>query len=423
MDYRRRIVDDTLDDLFPHLAAIALEGAKGVGKTATATQRVTTVLSLNNPTERTAVASHLDLVTEVPGPVLIDEWQLEPYVWDRVRRAVDDDPTGGRFLLAGSAGVAPGARVHSGAGRIVSLTMRPLAFSERGLAEPSVSLRDMLAGTRPPITGTSPIDLPGYTDEILRSGFPGIRDLPERARQVQLDSYLIRIVERELPDSGVNVRRPAALRAWLAAYAAATATDAAFATILAAATPGEGDKPARQTADIYRQHLQRIFLLDPIEAWTPAFAPLKRLTHSPKHHLVDPALAARLVGVGKAGLLRGQGNRVHAATGTWLGALFESLAAQAVRVYAEAADARVGHLRTKNTDHEIDLIVETADRSTLAIEVKLTDTIRPADVEHLNWLAEQLGDHLVDRMIIYTGRHAYRRPDGIAVVPLALLGP
>ena len=131
MDYRRRIVDDTLDDLFPHLAAIALEGAKGVGKTATATQRVTTVLSLNNPTERTAVASHLDLVTEVPGPVLIDEWQLEPYVWDRVRRAVDDDPTGGRFLLAGSAGVAPGARVHSGAGRIVSLTMRPVTPNAR----------------------------------------------------------------------------------------------------------------------------------------------------------------------------------------------------------------------------------------------------------------------------------------------------
>ncbi|MBB1513270.1 DUF4143 domain-containing protein [Tessaracoccus sp. MC1679] len=134
-------------------------------------------------------------------------------------------------------------------------------------------------------------------------------------------------------------------------------------------------------------------------------------------------MAARLVGVGKAGLLRGQGRRVHAATGTWLGALFESLAAQSVRVYAEAADARIGHLRTKNTDHEIDLIVEAANRSAIAIEVKLTDTIRPADVEHLNWLAQQLGDRLVDQMIIYTGRHAYRRPDGIAVVPLALLGP
>ena len=94
-----------------------------------------------------------------------------------------------------------------------------------------------------------------------------------------------------------------------------------------------------------------------------------------------------------------------------------------MRVYAEAADARIGHLRTKNTDHEIDLIVEAANRSAIAIEVKLTDTIRPADVEHLNWLAQQLGDRLVDRMIIYTGKHAYRRPDGVAVVPLALLGP
>ena len=124
-------------------------------------------------------------------------------------------------------------------------------------------------------------------------------------------------------------------------------------------------------------------------------------------------------------LRRGQGTRVsvQVATGTWLGALFESLVAQSVRVYAGAADARVGHLRTKNTAHEIDLIVEGQDRSTLAIEVKLTDTIRPGDVEHLNWLHRQLGDRLVERVVIDTGRYAYRRPDGIAVVPLALLGP
>ncbi|MBB1512767.1 hypothetical protein H5399_09150 [Tessaracoccus sp. MC1627] len=97
--------------------------------------------------------------------------------------------------------------------------------------------------------------------------------------------------------------------------------------------------------------------------------------------------------------------------------------AQSVRVYAEAVDARIGHLRTKNTHHEIALIVEAPDRSTVAIEVKLTDTIRPADVEHLNWLGQQLGDRIVDQVIIYTGRHVYRRPDGIAIVPLALLGP
>ncbi len=423
MGYRRRIIDEALDELFPHLTAIALEGAKGVGKTATATQRASTVLSLDNPNEHAALAGNLDLVTQVPPPVLIDEWQLEPGVWDRVRRAVDDDPTGGRFLLAGSAGVAPGVRIHSGAGRIVSMAMRPMAFSERDVDHPTVSLRALLSGESHEIVGTSDLDVPTYADEILRSGFPGIRDLPARARQLQLDSYVTRIVERELPENGVSVRRPGALRAWLAAYAAATATNAAYSTILDAATPGEGDKPARQTATAYREHLQRIFVLDPLEAWIPTFAPLERLTYTPKHHLVDPAIAARLVRTDKAGLLRGQGSRVSASTGTWLGALFESLVTQSVRVYADAANARVGHLRTKNGDHEIDLIVEGENRSCIAIEAKLANAVNDHDVTHLNWLHQQIGDRLVDRIVVYTGRFAYRRPDGVAAIPLALLGP
>jgi predicted AAA+ superfamily ATPase len=423
MPYRRRIIDETLDELFPHLAAIALEGAKGVGKTATATERASTVLSLNNPNEHAALAGNLDLVAQVPPPVLIDEWQLEPSVWDRVRRAVDDDPAGGRFLLAGSAGVAPGVRIHSGAGRIVSMAMRPMAFSERGAHRPTVSLSTLLNGESREIGGTSGLDVPAYAEEILRSGFPGIRDLPERARQLQLDSYVARILERELPENGVGVRRPGALRAWLAAYAAATATNAAYSTILNAATPGEGDKPARQTAAAYREHLQRIFVLDPLEAWIPTFAPLKRLTYAPKHHLVDPAIAARLVGVDKAGLLRGEGGPISAATGTWLGALFESLVTQSVRVYADAANARVGHLRTKNGDHEIDLIVEGENRSCIAIEAKLANAVDDHDVEHLNWLHQRIGDRLVDRIVVYTGRFAYRRSDGVAAVPLALLGP
>ena len=238
-----------------------------------------------------------------------------------------------------------------------------------------------------------------------------------------MDSYLARIVERELPENGVSVRRPGALRSWLAAYAAATATNAAYSAILDAATPGESDKPTRQTVAIYREHLQRIFVLDPLEAWIPTFAPLSRLTRAPKHHLVDPALAARLVGVGQAGLLRGQGSRVVPGTGTWLGALFESMVTQSVRVYAEAVGGAVGHLRTKNNEHEIDLIVEGSDRSCVALEVKLSDTVHPTDARHLNWLKDQLGERLVERVIVHTGRFAYRQPDGVAVIPFALLGP
>lgn len=406
------------------MAAVALEGAKGVGKTATASRRASSVLSMTNPGQRAATAADPDLVTQLPGPVLIDEWQLEPTVWDRVRNAVDDDSTGGCFLLAGSAGVSPGVRIHSGAGRIVSLTMRPLALSERGLLTPTVSLEALLSRSVSDVEGVSEVSLSDYTDEILRSGFPGIRDLPERARRLQLDSYLTRIVDRDLPDNGAAVRRPAALRAWLAAYAAATATDAGYSTILDAATPGEGDKPVRQTADAYREHLKRLFVLDPVEAWIPVFAPLKRLTLSPKHHLVDPALAARLVGVGKQALITGAEPPLPSVrTATWLGALFESLATQSVRVYAEAAGAHVGHLRTRNTEHEIDLIVEGEERDVVAIEVKLANAVETADVRHLNWLHETIGDRLAARVVLYSGRYAYRRPDGVLVVPLALLGP
>lgn len=422
MAYHRRIVDNLLDDVFGHLPAIALEGAKGVGKTATGTQRAATVLSMNIPAQREALASNPGLVEEVPRPVLIDEWQLEPQVWDTVRRAVDTDPSGGRFLLAGSAGIAPGVRLHSGAGRIVRVPMRPLSFAERGLVEPTISLRSLL-NREGDIAGSSDLGVGTYTDEILRSGFPGIRDLPERARNLQLDSYVARIVDRELPENGIEVRRPAALRAWLAAYAAATSTDASYSTILDAATPGEDNKPARQTVDGYRQSLTRLFVLDPVDAWHPSFSPLKRLTVTPKHHLVDPALAARLMGVGRTGLHLGEGTRVASAIGTWLGALFESLVTQSVRIYAEAAEAQLGHLRTRNTEQEIDLIVEAPDRSVVAIEVKLAPTVSDSDVRHLNWLYAQLGDRLVERIVITTGPLAYRRPDGVAVVPLALLGP
>ncbi|MDR0837695.1 MAG: DUF4143 domain-containing protein [Propionibacteriaceae bacterium] len=423
MSYSRRIIDDVLDEVLPGLAAVALEGAKAVGKTATASRRAATVLSLTDDRHRASVAENYDLITQLDPPVFVDEWQLEPRVWDRVRQAVDDNPTkGGQFILAGSAAVAPNVRIHSGAGRIVSMVLRPMALSERGIGIPTVSLRALHGGDAE-VTGHTDLAVRDYVDEILRSGFPGIRDLPPTARDMQLDGYLTRIVQHDMPQNGITVRRPAALRSWLRAYAAATASTTEYTKILDAATPGDSDKPAKATVDAYREHLQRLFILDPVEAWIPAFAPLKRLTYSPKHNLVDPALAARLVGVGARGLLIGEGDMISPHTATWLGALFESLALQSVRVYADAMGAHVGHLRTKSGEHEVDIVVETSDTRCVALEVKLADTVSDADVTHLNWLSEQLGDRLADRVVLNTGPYAYRRADGVAVIPLALLGP
>lgn len=422
-EYQRRILDDTLDQLLAGLPAISIEGAKAVGKTATATRRAQTTLSLDEPQTLDAISANPGVIADLTPPVFLDEWQLVPEIWNQVRRIVDDDPAAaGRFLLAGSSVVDPHVRIHSGAGRIVRLVMRPLSLAERGVASPTVSLRGLFAGSES-IEGETQVMLENYVDEILRSGFPGIRELDESVRARAIDSYLQRSVERDLQQVGVIVRRPTALMGWLRAYAAATSGTANYAKILDAATPGDGDKPTRLTADSYREHLTRLFLLDPLPAWQPSFSPLKRLSRSATHHLVDPALAARLVGVARGGLLVGEGNRVANDTGSWLGALFESLATQSVRVYAEALGAETGHFRTTRGDREVDLIVEDDQRRIVGIEVKLATTVTDGDVRHLRWLKAQLGDRMVDMVVVNTGRFAYRRPDGVAVVPLALLGP
>ena len=171
--------------------------------------------------------------------------------------------------------------------------------------------------------------------------------------------------------------------------------------------------------DRFLAGLSAAWLVDPLPAWLPLGNPMSRLKRGPKHHLADPALSARLLEATASGLVSGS---VSAPRGLGVGPLFESLVTLDVRVYAQAAGATVGHLRTWKDDREIDLIVE-KDRRVLAVEAKLTATPAREDTAHLRWLAERLGPDLADSMILTTGRHAYRDRDGIAVVPAALLGP
>jgi predicted AAA+ superfamily ATPase len=420
--YQRRVVDAELDELLPSLPALSLEGPKGVGKTSTALRRGGTVFRLDDPGVLEVIAAQPGRLTSGTAPIVIDEWQRHPASWDLVRRAVDEDPTGGRFILTGSA-TPTAAPTHTGAGRIVTVRMRPLTLHERCVDTPTVSLAALLAGDRPDVDGATAITLEDYTAEILAGGFPGIRHPSGRAQRAALDGYLDRIVDADLPELGVEIRRPQTLRRWLQAYAAATATTASYEKIRDAATAGETNKPAKTTTVPYRDALERLWVLDAVPAWAPTANHLARLTATPKHHLTDPALAARLAGVDAGALLRGEGPTVIARDGTFLGALFESLATLGVRVFAQAAEARVSHLRTKGGEREVDLIVERADRRVIAVEVKLAETVRDNDVRHLVWLAGRIGADLADAVVITTGRNAYRRSDGVAVVPLALLGP
>lgn len=298
-----------------------------------------------------------------------------------------------------------------------------MTLAERQVEVPTVSLRDLLHRPGTAVGGDTAIGLPDHVDEILRSGLPGVRGLSPRARRAQLDGYLRGVVDRDVPDSGLAVRTTEVLLGWLRAYAAATATSTAYARILDAATPGESDTPAKTTGIAYRDVLTQLWLLEPVPGWAPTNNPFTRLQQAPKHHLADPALAARLLGASEATLLTGAGDVLGVRDGTLLGHLFESLATLCVRVAAQAAEATTAHLRTRDGDHEVDLIVVRADGRVLALEVKLAATVTDRDVRHLTWLRRSLGDTLLDAVVLTTGPAAYRRPDGIAVVPLALLGP
>lgn len=423
MHYRTRAIDEELDALLPGVAAIAIQGARATGKTETATRRAATVYRLDDPGVRAVVTADPTMLLRGPTPILIDEWQIIPESWDLIRRAVDADRAPGRFLLTGSASPTH-APTHSGAGRIVNLRMRPMTLAERGIGSPTVSLAGLLRGTEIAVSGTTDLTVADYAAEMVASGYPGLRGGSERAVRQELDGYLDHIVDRDFEESGHPVRNPTALRRWMQAYAAATASTTSYEKIRNAATAGTTGKPAKTTVMRYADVLEGMWVLDPVPAWSPGSNLLARLTLAPKHHLVDPALAARLLRMTTDTLL--QGAAPPGATPshvTLLGALFESLVTLDVRVHAQAAEAGVFHFRDRAGEHEVDLIVEGHDRRVLAIEVKLAGTVDDGDVRHLSWLRDRLGDQLADAIVVTTGREAYRRRDGIAVVPAALLGP
>jgi len=191
-----------------------------------------------------------------------------------------------------------------------------------------------------------------------------------------------------------------------------------------AATPGVGNKPSVSTTLPWRDILTRLWLLDPVRAWLPTNNKLTELAAADKHHLADPALTARLLNATARTLVSGGDvSPSIPRDGTFLGALFESLVALNLRVYAQAGEAEVRHLRTQRGEHEVDFILAGDDGGVVGIEVKLSATVRDEDLKHLKWLRKRIGDQLLDAVLVNTGNDAYRRPDGIAVIPAALLGP
>ena len=423
-----RLIEPYLRDMMTVFPAIAIDGLKGVGKTVSSKRIAATVFELDRPKDFDQIANLPDMLVSAPPPVLIDEWQRIPAVWDFIRRAVDDGALPGSFLLTGSIS-STDTSIHSGAGRIMRRKMYPLSLAERGIETPSVSIAGLFSAPEPfqaAISGRTGIGTRDYLYEISASGLPGFRHYSTESRKIAFASYFSNILSHDFHQQGIRLRQPETLLRWLRAYAAAVSTDAGYAEILDASTAGEVNKPAAKTTIAYREALENLWLLDELLPWVEGESFFSGLKRSPKHYLADPAFAAYLLGLDE-NRMSGEApwpsrtERFDGKFGSIIGRLFESLIHLSLRTYAGVNQAALFFAKTYRGDHEVDFILQKEARI-IACEVKFSPTADASDGRHLRWLMDKVGSDCQDAMIITTGHVAYRREDGIAVIPAALLG-
>jgi hypothetical protein len=409
-------VDAELSRRLSAAGAVVIEGPKACGKTITARRIAKSEVLLDvDPAARQVIGIDPSLVLDGKTPRLIDEWQVEPELWNHVRRAVDARAKPGQFVLTGSSVPADDLTRHAGAGRIARLQMRPMSLFESGHSTGEVSLKALLRGaaTRSPDPG---LKLAGLAERIAIGGWPGLLNRGLEASLQANRDYLTEICRVDIGRLGRRRRDPGKVQRFLRSLARNTATYAAVATL--SADIGEPGGPIKEeTAHEYLTALQRLMIVEDQPAWAPHLRSRSRLRSAPKRHFVDPSLAVAALRVTPDRLMKDL---------NLLGFLFESLVVRELRIYAQDADAQVLQYRD-NTGLEIDAVVESADGRWAAFEVKLGFGGADEGAAQLLRFVERIdtrkcGGPAVLGVIVGAG-YGHVRRDGVAVIPIGALGP
>ena len=408
MKYLSRHADGRLSRLLEVHPALLIEGVRGAGKTSTASRLAAATLRLDQPPDAEMVANDPEAAcASLPGPLLIDEWQRVPTVWDAVRRMIDANRSPGRFILSGSSRAAVTADIHTGAGRILPVRLRPMTLSERQGVAPIVSLKDLADQGIEAVRGArSAFSTAEQLAATVESGLPGYLGMEQPDHQEALRSYLDLAVSRDLAETTSTPRNTSKLRRYVRAYGAVIGTSTEHAAIHRAASV------SKATGETYHDVLSRLGLIEELPGWSNNR--LKRLAKRPKRHLIDPALASADHYDTVDSLSRRRPR---------LGELFESLVVCQLRATAEALGLgwRFSHLRTAGGDQEIDLVADLPDGSVIAFEVKLSRTVGIADARHLMSLRDRLGHTFRAGLVVHPSTTAFRLGDRIAAAPLGTL--
>lgn len=420
-EYRNRIVDTILQDKLEAKGAVLIEGPKWCGKTTTAGQKAASILHMDNPSEK---EQNLSLAKINPlrllkgdTPRLIDEWQLAPTLWDTIRYEVDQRAKMGQFILTGSA-VPPDTKeiTHSGTGRFSWLMMRPMSLFESGDSSGEVSLKDLFSGNLD-VDGENQNDIEKLAFLICRGGWPGAIDLKEKAALQQAFDYYDGVVKSDINRADGNNKNEERVKRIMRSFARNQGSQVANTVIASDILANDSTSINEDTVHTYIDALKKIFVIEDMSAWNPNLRSKSAIRTSDTRYYVDPSIAVASLGVGPDDLI----NDLNT-----YGLFFETLCVRDLRIFAESLDGSVYHYRD-NTGLECDAVVHLRNGKYGLIEIKLGgDSLINEGAENLKKLAGKIDTTKMKTpsfLMVLTGvgQYAYKREDGVLVVPIGCL--
>ena len=423
-EYRERIVDKLLYDKLQGIGAVLVEGAKWCGKTTTSEHLAGSVLYMDNPKDRNANLKMAEIDPEklLQGetPRLIDEWQIAPELWDAVRFAVDHRDEDGQFILTGSASPLSDedtAKIyHSGAGRIARLKMRTMSLWESGESDGAISVGRIFSGDEKMI-GTNDLELSDIAWLTCRGGWPRAVCQSRRIALGRAFDYYDTVVnvDVKVPD-GIE-RNPERTKLLLRSYARNQGSQASLSSICQDMKMNDNDTLNDRTIYGYIQALKSIYVIEDCKSWNPNLRSKTAIRTSDTRYFTDPSIAVAALGIGPKDLM----NDLNT-----FGLFFETLCMRDLRVYAQALDGEVYHYRDKD-GLECDAVMHLRNGSYGLIEIKLGgETLIEEGAKSLKKLASKIDTDRMKEpsfMMVLTavGKYAFKRDDGIWIVPIGCL--
>lgn len=420
-EYKPRIADEILKDKLEAKGAVIIEGPKWCGKTTTAMQVAGSVLRMDEPSKRDVNIQMSEIAPErlLQGktPRLIDEWQIAPKLWDAARYEVDTRGEEGQFILTGSAVPVDSREItHSGTGRFTWLTMRPMSLYESEESSGEVSLEELFL-TPKQIIGINGLDLEKLAFAICRGGWPGAMEMSEKAALSQAMDYYDAVVKSDVNRAdGVN-KNPERVKRLMKSFARNQGAQVASTVLRDDIQANDTDKLNEDTIASYINALKKIFVIEDMPAWNPNLRSKTAIRTTDTRYYVDPSIAAAALGVGPKDLL----NDLNT-----MGLLFEAMCVRDLRVYAEYLGGEVLHYRDKS-GLECDTVIHLRNGKYGLAEIKLGgQKLMEEGAVNLKGLADKIDTTKMPlpsfmMIVVGIGDFAYRREDGIYIVPIGCL--